>query len=95
MRKCIHCQNRLGPDDLLAKETRRMEVARVSMGLEGIVFRYYSCPRCGHDLVYLEMFPLPGESQQDLDVRRESLTLTVLEVRRSRTSIIVAEQSII
>jgi hypothetical protein len=60
--------------------------------LEGIRFHYDSCPRCGHDHVFLEMALLPGESRQDLDERKETLTRTVAEVRRYRTSIIVAER---
>jgi hypothetical protein len=93
MRKCIQCECRLGRDDLLRKESRGMEAARVSMGLDGLFFRYYCCPRCGRDHVFLEVIPLPGEAGSELAIRKESLRQMVAEIRRYRTTFVVAERS--
>ena len=93
MRKCIQCECRLGRDDLLKRESRGMEAARVSMGLDGLFFRYYSCPRCGRDHVFLEVVPLPGEADTEVASRKESLRQMVAEMQRYRTTFIVAEQS--
>ena len=93
MRKCIQCECRLGRDDLLKRESRGMEAARVSMGLDGLFFRYYSCPRCGRDHVFLEVVPLPGEAGTQFAIRKESLRQMVAEMQRYRTTFIVAEQS--
>jgi hypothetical protein len=92
MRECVSCQRRLGALDLLDRECARMEAARVSLGLEGVCFRYYSCPRCGHDLVFLEVVPLPGETGPDFRGRKDALTRAVGEVRALHTTVLVVEQ---
>jgi hypothetical protein len=94
MRACVSCQRRLGPEDLLDSESQRMEAARVSLGLGGVCFRYFTCPQCGHDHVFLEIGPLPGESRQDLEGRKEDLTHAVQRVRALRTTVLLVEQDI-
>lgn len=61
------------------------------MGLDGLLFRYYSCPRCGRDHVFLEVVPLPGEADTELASRKESLQQMVAEIQRYRTTFVVAE----
>jgi hypothetical protein len=94
MRVCVCCQRRLGQEDLLDRESKRMEQARVSMGLEGVRFRYYTCPRCGHDHVFLEIVPLPGETSEELHCRKKELATDVEDVRAFRTTVLVVEQGI-
>jgi hypothetical protein len=91
MRECVSCQRRLGEQDLLVRECLNMEEARVSSGLEGVRFRYYSCPRCGEDHVFLEVVPLPGETGQDVRGRKAALTRATGEVRAFRTRVLVVE----
>jgi hypothetical protein len=92
MRVCVNCLHRLGNKDLLDEESGQMEAARASLGLEGVCFRYYTCPHCGHDHVFLETFALPGETQEDLVDRREALARAVEEVRAVQTTMLVVEQ---
>jgi hypothetical protein len=66
-----------------------METARVALGVEGVRFRYYSCPRCGHDHVFVEILALPGETPHDLRSRQEVLARAAQEVRALDTTIIV------
>jgi hypothetical protein len=94
MKVCVNCLHRLRHEDLLDRETQNMEASRTSLGLEGVCFRYYTCPRCGHDHVFLETFQLPGESRQDLLDRKEALAQTVQEVGAERTTVLVVEQGV-
>ncbi len=94
MRVCVNCLHRLGNQDLLDEESERMEAARADLGLEGVCFRYYSCPHCGHDHVFLETFALPGESQKDLQGRQEALARAVREVRAAQTTMLIVEQGL-
>jgi hypothetical protein len=92
MRVCISCQRRLGEDDFLADTSRRMEADRISLGLEGVSFRFYSCPHCGHDHVFLEAVRLPGETRWDFQNRIEALTRAAQEIEVAETTILVVEQ---
>lgn len=91
MRECVSCRRRLGEQDLLVRECLGMEEARVSSGLEGVRFRYYTCPRCGEDHVFLEVVPLPGETGQDVRRRKTALARAAQEVRAFRTRVLVVE----
>jgi hypothetical protein len=71
-----------------------MEAARVSVGLEGVWFRYYTCPRCGHDHVFLEVAPLPGETGCEIDNRRAALARAAREVRVLETTVLVVEHGV-
>jgi hypothetical protein len=90
---CVSCHRSLGQADLLDGESQFMEAARLSMGLDGVCFRYYTCPRCGHDNVFLEVAPLPGETGEDFRGRKAALARDVQEVRALRTTILVVEQA--
>jgi hypothetical protein len=94
MKVCICCMHRLGPDDVLETESRNMEAARTSIGLEGVRFRYYSCGRCGHDHVFLEVAPLPSETPPDREQRTAALARAAREVRVVRTTVLVVEQGV-
>jgi hypothetical protein len=83
---------RLSPQDRLEVESGRMEAARASAGLEGVCFQYYTCARCGHDHVFLEVAPLPDETDDDLRDRTTALAHAAREVRVLRTTVLVVEQ---
>jgi hypothetical protein len=92
MRICINCQRRLVDADLLEFESSRMEEERTHVGLEGVCFRYYSCPRCGQDLVFLEVLHLAGETKSAYRSRKEALARSVRGLNVERTTILVVEQ---
>jgi hypothetical protein len=91
MRLCNLCQRRLGHDSFLDGESQRMEAARLAAGLEGVCFRYHTCPQCGQDHVFLEVAQLPDETCQDFFGRKAALTRMALEVNSFRTTIAVVE----
>jgi len=68
-----------------------METARAAMNLEGVRFQYFTCPQCGHDLVFLEIAQLPGEPSLGFQERKEALTRVVEEVKTFRTTVLVVE----
>jgi hypothetical protein len=92
VRVCINCQRRLSDEDLLERQSERMEAARISVGLHGVCFRYYSCPRCGHDLVFLEVAALPQENDADFALRKAALIQAAQDVKARRTTVLVVEQ---
>ena len=94
MRTCINCQYRLGEADLLDVQSQRMEAERISVGLEGVYFRYYTCPRCSHDHVFLEVVRLRGESNHDFRGRKKALTRAAQETKAAQTTILVVEQGV-
>jgi hypothetical protein len=94
MRVCVSCQRRFGDEDLLEDTSKRMEADRVAIGLVGVCFQYYTCPRCSHDHVFLEVVPLPGETHRDLRGRVRALATAVQEVRVAETTILVVERGV-
>jgi hypothetical protein len=92
MKVCVNCQRRLGPEHLLSEESQKMESARIAVGLQGVYFRYYSCPRCGHDHIFLETEQMPGENEEDFRARMAALAGAVQEVDSERTTVLVVEQ---
>ena len=92
MKLCVNCQCRLGAEHLLAEESHKMESARIGVGLQGVSFRYYSCPRCGHDHVFLETVQMPGENDGDFRARMAALAGAVQEVDLERTTVLVVEK---
>lgn len=91
MRACIYCRQLLDTKDLLEMESRDMEAARNSLGLEGVLFRYYTCPRCGHDSLYLELGQLPGEIREDVERRKEAIARVIEDIQFERTSVVLVE----
>jgi hypothetical protein len=92
MKWCDHCQRRLTEKDLLERESQCMEAERAALDLEGVRFRYYSCPHCGHDNLFLEIVQLPGETGQDRLCRKEALAVAAQEVKVVKSTIRVIEQ---
>jgi hypothetical protein len=84
----------LNADDLLDRESQGMEADRVQAGLDGVCFRYYTCPRCGHDQVFLEIIPLSGETRPDLSRRKEILARDIEGFHVPDTTVLVVERGI-
>jgi hypothetical protein len=93
MRICTYCQRKLDNHALLERECRDLEAARREQGLEGLRFRYYNCPRCGHDSLFLVVFALPWEAAEDFASRERDLKTVVDELAFCRTSIVIASSA--
>ena len=46
IRECTQCHRPFTPKDLAKEESKGMEAERKARGLEGLLFRYYTCPAC-------------------------------------------------
>jgi hypothetical protein len=57
--------------------------------LEGLRFRYYSCPRCGYDDVFLDLIPLPGETMEECERRRRELAEALARRRFEQAAVVV------
>jgi len=70
-----------------------MEAERRAKGLETFRFRYYTCPSCGYDDVFLDVVALPGESPENLHRRTKDLERLARKLHAERTEVIVHEVS--
>lgn len=50
-----------------------MEAERKSLGLRGLLFRYYSCAACGHADIFVVLYQLERESTEEFRQRRQEL----------------------
>jgi hypothetical protein len=58
----------------MAREVSKgMEAERKALGLQGVLFRYYSCPACGQADIFVAVNPLPGEMPAEFVLRRQEL----------------------
>jgi hypothetical protein len=72
-RQCTHCDRPFTAKDLVKELSKGMEAERKASGLAGVLFRYYSCPACGHADIFVDVNPLPREGPEDLLRRRQAL----------------------
>jgi hypothetical protein len=77
IRKCTHCQKDFTPGELAREESKGMEAERKAMGLEGVLFRYYSCSSCGHACIFVDIRGLEGESAEAFRQRRADLEAVI------------------
>jgi hypothetical protein len=79
--------------NLLKRRSMAMEAERRAKGLDTFRFRYYTCPSCGYDDVFLDVVALPGESPEDLHRRTRDLERLARKLHADRTEVIVSEVS--
>jgi hypothetical protein len=78
--------------DLLKERSRDMEAERRALGLHDIRFRYFACPRCGFDDVFLDVIALADESPDDFRSRRRELETLVRDLHAVATEVVVTER---
>jgi hypothetical protein len=76
-RECTSCQREFSAYDLDREETLGMEAERKALGLTGVLFRFYTCPACGQNDIFVDLRPLPGETEKDFHARRQDLERVV------------------
>jgi hypothetical protein len=69
-----------------------MEAERKALGLQGILFRYYTCSRCGQADIFVDLRPLPGETDADFHQRRDELEATLRQLHADRVDIVVVKK---
>jgi hypothetical protein len=88
-RHCTQCGHALTARDLAWEESQGMEAERRALGLEGVKFRYYICPVCDHADIFVHVLPLPDESWEDFQQRRDELEQTVQQLPRENVEVVL------
>lgn len=91
-RTCTHCGWGYRSQDLAREESKGMEQDRKALGLEGVLFRYYHCPQCAHDDIFLDILPLEGETTEAFHARRTKLEAAVGELSNPEVGLVLVER---
>jgi hypothetical protein len=87
MRKCSHCGK-----DFTPQESLGMEAERKALGLESVLFRYSYCSACGKGDIFLDIYPLAGESDEDFRRRRDELEAIIRDIHPEGVGISLVER---
>lgn len=91
-RECSHCRRSFTAKDLVREESKGLEAARKSLGLNGVRFLYYSCPDCSFADIFLDIHALPEESPDDFCHRRGELERAVRDFQGERIEAVICER---
>jgi hypothetical protein len=89
IRECTSCHKPFTPQELAREESKGMEAERKALGLQGILFRYYTCSRCGQADIFVNLRPLPGETDEDFRRRRDELEVTARQLHADRVAVVL------
>jgi len=92
LRKCSKCQKDFTPAELSREESRGMEAERKALGLQGVLFRYYACSACGTADIFVDVHPLPGETDEAFRKRRDELEATVKQMQGNGVEVVLVER---
>jgi hypothetical protein len=91
-RHCTHCRKEFTPQELARQESRGMEAERKAMGLQGVLFRYYTCAACGQADIFVDLKRLPGESEDAFLQRRGELETAVKQAHGEGVEAVLVEK---
>jgi hypothetical protein len=66
-----------------------MESERKAAGLEGVRFLYYRCPVCQMNDIFVDILPVPGESAEDFQQRRDVMESMVRQLHTDEAEAVV------
>ena len=89
MRTCSHCSKAFTPKELSREDSKGLEAERKALGLEGVLFRYYTCSACGQADIFVDILPLDGEFEEDFQQRREELGATLQQLEGEGVKVVV------
>jgi hypothetical protein len=90
-RQCSHCGRPFTAQDLCKDVTKNVEAQRMDNGVEGVLFRVYTCPDCARDGVFVDVCQLPDESDADYQHRKEELERLVEQLPKGEADVVLAE----
>jgi hypothetical protein len=93
-RNCTNCQRSFTAKDLARELTKGMEAERKALGLEGVLFRYYDCPACGHADIFVDVARLPDECEEDYVRRRRALEEAIRGLHAQQVEVVLSEHPI-
>jgi hypothetical protein len=92
MRKCSRCQKDFTPQELSREESKGLEAERKALGLEVVLFRYYTCSGCGNADIFVDILPREGESDESFRLRKDELEATVKQLQGEGVEVVVVER---
>jgi hypothetical protein len=92
MRECTQCHRPYTPQDLAREESKGMEAERKAHGLEGLLFRYYTCPACNRADIFVVLSLLEGETADAFHRRRDALEAQVAELDAEHVAVVLQER---
>jgi DNA-directed RNA polymerase subunit RPC12/RpoP len=90
MRLCSQCGKEFTPQELDREDSKGMESERKALGLEGVLFRYYTCSACGRADIFVDVLPLEGESEGEFRTRIEELEATLQQLEGEGVEVVVS-----
>ena len=90
IRKCSHCGKEFTPLELSREDSKGLEAERKALGLEGVLFRYYSCVACGQADIFVDICPLDGEFEEDFRQRQKELEAAVQQLEGEGVEVVVS-----
>jgi hypothetical protein len=92
MRSCSRCAKGFTPQELSREDSKGLEAERKALGLEGVLFRYYTCSACGQADIFVDVRPLDGEFEEDFRRRREELEAALRQLQGEGIEVVVRER---
>jgi hypothetical protein len=89
LRSCSYCGTVFRPGDHEPKLTRKLEADRRAAGLEGVHFHYYQCGECDTANIFVDVYPMEGESDEALQRRWDELEENVGPMRGEGVRVVV------
>jgi hypothetical protein len=86
------CQRPFTGHDLAREESKGVESQRKALGVRGVLFRCYHCPVCGGEGVFIDVYPLDGETERDFQRRKEELRQAAGEVQAGKVGVVIEER---
>ena len=92
MRECLNCHNPFSPADLSRDVSKGIEAERKAQGVQGVLFRCYTCSRCDHENLFVDLHTLEGETPEELKSRRDELEATIRQSAQSEVDVALIEK---
>jgi hypothetical protein len=91
-RKCSHCHKDFTPEELAKEESKEMEAQRKASGLQGVLFRYYTCSACGTADIFVDIHSLDGEAEEAFHRRKDELEATLEQLHGEGVEVVIVER---
>jgi hypothetical protein len=92
-RTCSQCHKPLTPQELSREESKGMEAERKASGLQGVLFRYYTCSQCGTADIFVDIHAVEGETNEEFCRRRDELQGAVRQLHGEGVRVVLVEKA--
>lgn len=93
LRTCRHCGHAFTPSELCRDASKEIEAQRKTAHVEGLHFRCYACAQCGFDNLFVDLHPVPGESDEEYRRRKHDLEEFVRQLHPEGAEIVLIERT--